>query len=260
MATATTTYSFSMPAEGGDDDVWGGLLNDNWDALDDFLTATFDLSGAPAGSLGFIKSTIIPNPITERVFFAQSNRPQVSIKRSDTNINATLRFFGTTGLGVEAGMGDNGVFTVGADGSQATGAGFRRFWVDCSTGNIEWTGAATGDGSGITDLDATELNGVVPAASMPTDSTERDRVLTLLSGASVGAVGTYAFLSRTSGAAATEGDNVAGSGLRYSSVREDSSGLVIGIGGATPSGTWKCMGQLPSAVGAQPSTLFLRVA
>ena len=31
---ATTNYSFNLPTVGGDDDVWGDLLNANWTALD----------------------------------------------------------------------------------------------------------------------------------------------------------------------------------------------------------------------------------
>jgi len=31
---ATTNYSFNLPTVGGDDDVWGDLLNANWSALD----------------------------------------------------------------------------------------------------------------------------------------------------------------------------------------------------------------------------------
>ena len=34
MPTPTINYSFNLPVEGADDDVWGGLLNDNWIALD----------------------------------------------------------------------------------------------------------------------------------------------------------------------------------------------------------------------------------
>lgn len=34
MPTPTTNYSFDLPTPGGDDDVWGDLLNANWTALD----------------------------------------------------------------------------------------------------------------------------------------------------------------------------------------------------------------------------------
>ena len=34
MPTPTANYSFQLPTPGGDDDVWGDLLNANWTALD----------------------------------------------------------------------------------------------------------------------------------------------------------------------------------------------------------------------------------
>ena len=33
----TPNYGFDTPIEGGDDDIWGGSLNDNWTALDAIL-------------------------------------------------------------------------------------------------------------------------------------------------------------------------------------------------------------------------------
>jgi len=40
MPASTTTYSFNKPVVGGDDDTWGGFLNDNWDDIDDLLDGT----------------------------------------------------------------------------------------------------------------------------------------------------------------------------------------------------------------------------
>ena len=40
MATTTTTYSFQKPTVGGDEDLWGGYLNANWDKADDLLDGT----------------------------------------------------------------------------------------------------------------------------------------------------------------------------------------------------------------------------
>ena len=37
MPTATTNYSWNKPTVGGDEDAWGGYLNDNWDDLDTLL-------------------------------------------------------------------------------------------------------------------------------------------------------------------------------------------------------------------------------
>lgn len=37
MATPTTNYNLQKPTVGGDTDIWGGFINDNYDALDTIL-------------------------------------------------------------------------------------------------------------------------------------------------------------------------------------------------------------------------------
>lgn len=37
---ATTTYGFNTPTAGTEEDTWGGLLNENFDDLDDLLDGT----------------------------------------------------------------------------------------------------------------------------------------------------------------------------------------------------------------------------
>jgi hypothetical protein len=105
------------------------------------------------------------------------------------------------------------------------------------------------------------------SAAAPSSTPTTAQVLSATAGASVDAVGTYAFLGATSAFAVINGTNYAGSsfvfaGLRLSSVTSWASADVPvsgGFGGGTPSGTWKCMGQHNDA--AQCSgTLFLRVA
>ncbi len=76
------------------------------------------------------------------------------------------------------------------------------------------------------------------------------QVLTATAGASVGAVGTYAFLGSTSFTATAAGSTKAGSSLRYAGARATSSfsndlptgNVPVGNGG-TPSGTWRAMGR-----------------
>lgn len=82
-------------------------------------------------------------------------------------------------------------------------------------------------------------------------------VLSATAGASVGAVGTYALLTRQNGAGATSsGSTRAGSELRYSSTGANISG--------TPSGTWRAMGYITTTAdeaGGQVTsavTLWLR--
>jgi hypothetical protein len=45
MATNTPNYSFLLPTVGGDVDLWGGFLNQNWSDLDDLLSGTGSLNG-----------------------------------------------------------------------------------------------------------------------------------------------------------------------------------------------------------------------
>lgn len=88
-------------------------------------------------------------------------------------------------------------------------------------------------------------------------------VLNATAGASVGAVGTYAFLAHaTANTALTAGTTYAGSALRY-------FGFVgtLGAGanyaaafGGTPAGTWRAMGSVGASVGNNGCTLFLRIS
>jgi len=84
-------------------------------------------------------------------------------------------------------------------------------------------------------------------------------VLNATAGASVGAVGTYAFLGDINSTTTNEGGTVAGSSLRYSSR--------AGVVGTTPSGTWRAMGRSTGAIydsyGGLSSlnpTVFLRIS
>ena len=102
------------------------------------------------------------------------------------------------------------------------------------------------------------------AASTNT-AAERDWVLNRTAGASVGAVGTYAFLGRTVQTATAQGATVAGSALRYCSISHSDNtwstqtGQVGALGSTTaPAGTWRCMGR-SDAIGAM-ATVWLRIS
>lgn len=45
MATSTSSYSFSKPTIGGDEDAWGASLNANWDQIDDLLDGSSPITG-----------------------------------------------------------------------------------------------------------------------------------------------------------------------------------------------------------------------
>ena len=98
------------------------------------------------------------------------------------------------------------------------------------------------------------------------------QVLSATAGASVGAVGTYAFLNGRDGryASFTAGSTYAGSSLRYAGLSAGiyeygSQGPMYWSTGATPAGTWRAMGTaIPfhdsNAYSHITGTLFLRIS
>lgn len=102
-------------------------------------------------------------------------------------------------------------------------------------------------------------------------SANTTNVLNATAGASVGAVGTYAFLGEASTTSTAAGGTQSGSNLRYVGVGANAawSNTVVGAGqfggnGGTPAGTWRCMGRSLYIVGCfinfYPATLWLRIS
>jgi hypothetical protein len=85
------------------------------------------------------------------------------------------------------------------------------------------------------------------------------QILAALASASLGDVGTYAWLITVPDATVSEGSTVAGSSLRYSGVYTDGAGNSGWPSGAAPSGTWRAMGTTLGGFG-RTGTLFLRIS
>lgn len=103
------------------------------------------------------------------------------------------------------------------------------------------------------------------SSTLPAPSTTQ--VLSATAGASLGAVGTYAFLSRPafSVTTSTAGTTYAGSSLRYAgAISQYSTGSGASISASAPAGTWRAMGYANSqyTCGAvwENGTLFLRIS
>lgn len=101
------------------------------------------------------------------------------------------------------------------------------------------------------------------AATVTTITTAQ--VLNATAGASLGAVGTYALLSRPlySSTVINPGDTIAGSNLRYAGGLASGANLAS-ISATAPSGTWRAMGYANNFFGccnaAEFATLFLRIS
>lgn len=94
------------------------------------------------------------------------------------------------------------------------------------------------------------------------------QVLNATASASVGAVGSYAFLAHASGGIVNIGSTIAGSSLRYSggasAVLISTSENFSSITGTAPAGTWRCMGNVGRAAIYSSvvdfGTVFLRIS
>jgi len=87
-------------------------------------------------------------------------------------------------------------------------------------------------------------------------------VNTAIASSSVGAVGTYAFLSNIGGSSANPGDTEAAANLRYFGIRDTQVASAGNIYGSAPAaGTWRCMGIANFGSGVSTGgTLWLRIA
>lgn len=134
------------------------------------------------------------------------------------------------------------------------------------TGNVTSSGVFTGDGSGLTNLNADNIaSGTLSTSRMSTTTNARNWTLDRISESPIGAVGTYAFLSQATATATniTAGTTYAGSGLRYAGFHgtgEDASTWFTTNLGSTPSGTWMAMGTVTKSGSEIRATLFLRVS
>lgn len=121
---------------------------------------------ADALTSGTVAAARLPGTMNPTSF--SGGAPQLTVNRPDATTNAVARYTTTAGS-VFAGQGAPGVFSVGAVADQNT-AGNRRFQVDTANGNVTWSGSASGNGSGLTNLNAANLaSGTLPNARLVGD-------------------------------------------------------------------------------------------
>ena len=105
--------------------------------------------------------------------------------------------------------------------------------------------------------------GSLGAEKFQTGTDERNWVLARCAAASVGAVGTYAWLNTKSSNAidSSAGFTTSGSSLEYSSFSIRGGDTVMEeVGGSSPSGTWRLMGQFKGGFTVRRGSLFLRIS
>lgn len=127
------------------------------------------------------------------------------------------------------------------------------------TANINLPGVNTFGNQGTSGNAATATNATNATNASTVTTITTNQVLNATAGASVGAVGTYAFLQPVPDATFNAGDTTAGSNLRLSGIFTDNSGNSGYATGAAPTGTWRAMGQTSGGFG-RTITVWLRIS
>lgn len=111
---------------------------------------------------GLIAEARLPTVMSPTTF--RNGPPGLTVARTDASINAVVEY-NTTAGSIFAGQGTAGVFQVGTT-SNLNDSANSSFSVVAASGNISWDGVATGNGSNITNLDATALTGNISQARL----------------------------------------------------------------------------------------------
>ena len=170
--------------------------------------------------------------------------PGTAISLTDLSVGSEGSASGNGGLSYN---NSTGVFTY----TPPTAAG-----IGALTAHPNISAASSSNNSGDTFIQDITLdsNGHVTALAVGTASGTTT---------TLGAVGTYAWLGKSSAGTITAGTSYAGSGLKYAgsvSTSVYSDNTAMDIGGAAPSGTWRAMGEADVTSSRVPATLFVRIS
>ncbi len=128
MPTTTTNYSFQKPTIGGDDDAWGGYLNNNWDSVDSLLSGGTQVDGIDmVNAIVGAASIAVDGAVTETVEALSGNSPTITVA------NGTIKTWTLTGTGTPTfslSAGQSFILSLSTAGNSVT-------WP-----TMEWVGGA----------------------------------------------------------------------------------------------------------------------
>jgi len=128
-------------------------------------------------------------------------------------------------------------------------------YVDGVTSSVQDQIDSALDGTGIA------AEAIVTASLEADERMTTTNVLTKTAAASVGDVGSYAFLGENGTLARAAGATLAGSVLQYASMQGSGTYGAFSHIGATPSGTWRLMGEKVGGSGTAPGvSVWLRIS
>ena len=232
MAT-TTTYSLEKPTVGGDENTWGGALNDNADKIDDLLDGTIAIKPNLDEGLWEVGGVAVTATAAELNILDGVTASTAELNYTDgvtSNIQTQLNGKAATSTSISAGAG-------------LTGGGDLSTNRTLSHADTSSQGSVTNSGSTFIQSVTLDTYGHITALSSGTVSAPTTaQVLSATAGASYGGVGTYGLFYWSGAGQQSPSATVAGSSLSPASTwhTANENGYYTGVG--SPSGTWRLMG------------------
>jgi len=275
--------TITKPTIGGSEDSWGLTINN---ALDDVVAALNGTAGtvAPDHTVLTINGTNVTSTAAELNILdgVTATAAELNVLDGVTATTAEINYLDGVTSSIQtqinsiiAGESGGTVTSVGltaptgfaVSGSPITTSG--TLGLSFASGYSLLTSAQATSISNIPTATSqlTNNSGFITSSSVPTATSQltNDSGFITSLPTSLGAVGTYALLVRsTGGSTITEGTTYAGSGLRYTGLRVGEGAFYeafcAGNFGGTPSGTWRAMGTSNNNSGINPANIFLRIS
>jgi hypothetical protein len=295
---ATTNYSWNLPTVGGSEDTWGTQLNANWMAIDTLLGGVTALEFSRLdGVSGNIQTQIdskqaadaeltalaaltplegrfiVGNGTTWVAENGSTALASLGITVTTTEINYLSGASGNIQNQIDSivsgGGANNSTITITAGAALTGGGSFTLNQATEATVTVahgDTSSQSSVNNSGLTFIQDITLDtyGHITNINSATVSIAptTTQVLDATAGASLGAVGTYAFAATSGEGGFAAGRTVSGSNLQYAGGGNDSNSGNSSIfeRSGTLSGTWRQMGYQKSYQADVKATLWLRIS
>ena len=271
--TFTPNYNLVLPEVGGSPDTWGGKLNQNFSTVDTQLQANADAVVAVES-----RTITAGDGLQGGGTLEDSRTLEVdsSVVRTSRTITAGVGLTGggnftanrTVSLGTPSTISASSTNSASGEThthqlnlSPADISAYTQDETDTLVEDYVWN-TVNGTSGFPKVINSAIADGTISAGKLQSGAPERDWVLARTAAASVGAVGTYAFLGVDETVQLAPGATRAGSGLFYTYIYDPAEGATEVSGGADkPPGTWRLHGRISSPTNnSKKASIWMRIA